>query len=52
VEAAKWSLRRYAGSVRRASEAAVAESRSAGLDLSLACITSQKASVFNLAQED
>lgn len=52
VERAKWSLRRYAGSVRRASEAAIAENRSLGLDLSLARVTFKKTSSWHLGQED
>ncbi|MCI4652611.1 hypothetical protein [Sphingomonas aquatilis] len=52
VEAAKWSLRRYAGSVRRAALAVIEESRSTGLELSLVGVTFKSTRAFHLTHSD
>jgi hypothetical protein len=52
VASARWSLRRYAGNMRRAAVAAVDASRTLGVELSLVGVTFKRTRAFHLSQTD
>lgn len=52
VTSARWSLRRYAGSMRRAAMAAIDASLALGLELSLVGVTFKRTRAFHLGQAD
>jgi hypothetical protein len=52
VTSARWSLRRYAGSMRRAAMAAIEASLALGLELSLVGVTFKRTRAFHLGQAD
>ena len=52
VASARWNLRRYAGSMRRAAMAAIDASLTLGLELSLVGVTFKRTRAFHLGQTD